>query len=114
MMTTSVCRRISFATPYRHDLLLDIASRFAFLTHPRIHHQDDDSFWGVDQKTSTRFDHNFSITDFVKINLGTKVALRLVSPLSLFPRYLFPFLLVACAFGVCFVFLSCQRADFIV
>lgn len=44
--------------------------------------QDDDSFWGVDQKTSTRFDHNFSITDFLKINLGTQVALRLVSSVA--------------------------------
>lgn len=41
--------------------------------------QDDDSFWGKDQKTSTRFDQNFSITDFLKINLGTKVGLNLVS-----------------------------------
>lgn len=41
--------------------------------------QDDDSRLGADNKTSTRFDHNFSITDFLKINLGTKVALRLVS-----------------------------------
>ena len=41
--------------------------------------QDDDSFLGKDQKTSTRFDHNFSITDFLKINLGTNVALNLVS-----------------------------------
>ncbi|CAM9160347.1 unnamed protein product [Ectocarpus sp. 6 AP-2014] len=40
--------------------------------------KDDDSFWGKDQKTSTRFDHNFSITDFLKINLGTKVALNLI------------------------------------
>lgn len=44
--------------------------------------QDDDSFWGADQKTSTRFDHNFSITDFLKINLGTQVALRLVSSVA--------------------------------
>lgn len=43
--------------------------------------QDDDSKLGADQKTSTRFDHNFSITDFLKINLGTQVALRLVSVL---------------------------------
>lgn len=40
--------------------------------------QDADSHLGVDQKTSTRFDRNFSITDFVKINLGTEVALPLV------------------------------------
>ncbi|CAN0101125.1 unnamed protein product [Pylaiella littoralis] len=40
--------------------------------------EDDDSRLGADNKTSTRFDHNFSITDFLKINLGTKVALRLV------------------------------------
>lgn len=41
--------------------------------------QDDDSFFGADAKTSTRFDRNFSITDFLKINLGTEVALPLVS-----------------------------------
>eukprot|EP00903_Cladosiphon_okamuranus_P006469 g6329.t1 len=41
--------------------------------------KDDDSFLGKDQKTSTRFDHNFSITDWIKINLGTQVALRLVA-----------------------------------
>eukprot|EP00904_Undaria_pinnatifida_P002573 jgi/Undpi1/12316/HiC_scaffold_5.g01992.m1 len=41
--------------------------------------EDADSHLGVDQKTSTRFDRNFSITDFVKINLGTEVALPLVA-----------------------------------
>lgn len=44
-----------------------------------LHDQDDDSWFGVDSKTSTRFDSNFSITDFLKINLGTEVALPLVS-----------------------------------
>lgn len=41
--------------------------------------KDDDSFFGIDQKTSTRFDRNFSISDFLKINLGTEVALPLVA-----------------------------------
>ena len=44
-----------------------------------FYYQDNDSFFGVNNKTSTRFDHNFSITDFIKINLGTEVALPLVS-----------------------------------
>ena len=56
---------------------LTLFSRSEYVTTLRL--QDDDSFFGVDQKTSTRFDRNFSITDFLKINLGTEVALPLVS-----------------------------------
>lgn len=41
--------------------------------------QDNDSFFGVNPKTSTRFDRNFSISDFLKINAGTELALPLVS-----------------------------------
>lgn len=41
--------------------------------------QDDDSFFGVDLKTSTRFDRNVGITEFLKSNLGTEVAYPLVS-----------------------------------
>eukprot|EP00752_Nemacystus_decipiens_P003494 g3227.t1 len=40
--------------------------------------KDNDKFLGYDQKTSTRFDRNFSITDFLKINVGTEVGLPLV------------------------------------
>ncbi|CAM9157892.1 unnamed protein product [Scytosiphon promiscuus] len=59
--------------------------------------KDDDSFWGVDQKTSTRFDHNFSITDFVKINLGTKVALRLIQDFGAKPSLVSLYAKVAAA-----------------
>lgn len=47
--------------------------------HLSILRQDSDKFFGVDPKKSTRFDRNFSITDFLKINVGTKLALPLVS-----------------------------------
>ncbi|CAM9741720.1 unnamed protein product [Ascophyllum nodosum] len=44
--------------------------------------KDNDSCFGADNKTSTRFDHSFSITDFIKINLGTEVALPLVAKIG--------------------------------
>eukprot|EP00752_Nemacystus_decipiens_P008514 g7603.t1 len=59
--------------------------------------KDDDSFWGKDQKTSTRFDHNFSITDFLKINLGTQVALRLVQDFGAKPTLVSLYAKVAAA-----------------
>ncbi|CAM9747545.1 unnamed protein product [Pylaiella littoralis] len=40
--------------------------------------KDNDKLLGYDSKTSTRFDRNFSISDFLKINLGTEVGLPLV------------------------------------
>eukprot|EP00903_Cladosiphon_okamuranus_P014134 g13135.t1 len=40
--------------------------------------KDNDRFLGYDQKTSTRFDRNFSISDFLKINVGTEVGFPLV------------------------------------
>lgn len=50
-----------------------------YLLTMRMAIQDDDSFFGVDLKTSTRFDRNFGITEFLKTNLGTEVAYPLVS-----------------------------------
>lgn len=44
--------------------------------------KDNDKFLGYDSKTSTRFDRNFGISDFLKINLGTEVGLPLVSYFS--------------------------------
>lgn len=46
--------------------------------------KDNDRFLGYDQKTSTRFDRNFSISDFLKINVGTEVGLPLVSEACIF------------------------------
>lgn len=44
--------------------------------------KDNDRLLGYDQKTSTRFDRNFSISDFFKINVGTEVGFPLVSKLD--------------------------------
>lgn len=41
--------------------------------------KDNDRFLGYDRKTSTRFDRNFSISDFLTINVGTEVGFPLVS-----------------------------------
>eukprot|EP00904_Undaria_pinnatifida_P002572 jgi/Undpi1/12315/HiC_scaffold_5.g01991.m1 len=57
----------------------DICSIKTFNRTDKAVGKDDDSFFGINQKTSTRFDRNFSITDFLKINLGTEVALPLVA-----------------------------------
>lgn len=45
--------------------------------------KDNDKFLGYDKKTSTRFDRNFSISDFLRINVGVEVGLPLVSKLKL-------------------------------
>lgn len=44
-----------------------------------MYSQDNDRFLGLDPKTSTRFDRNFSISDFIRINVGTEIGLPLVS-----------------------------------
>ncbi|CAM9282114.1 unnamed protein product, partial [Hapterophycus canaliculatus] len=41
--------------------------------------RDNDRLLGYDQKTSTRFDRNFSISDFLKINVGTELGFPLVA-----------------------------------
>lgn len=41
--------------------------------------QDNDYCCGINSKSSTRFDRNFGISDWVTINLGTRLGLPLVS-----------------------------------
>eukprot|EP00904_Undaria_pinnatifida_P002571 jgi/Undpi1/12314/HiC_scaffold_5.g01990.m1 len=57
----------------------DVCSMKTFNRTDNAISKDDDSFFGVDQETSTRFDRNFSITDFLEINLGSELALPLVA-----------------------------------
>lgn len=62
----------------RWDPYDDICPVKTFQRTNRAVKKDNDKFLGYDQKTSTRFDRNFSISDFLKINLGTEVGLPLV------------------------------------
>ncbi|CAM9913168.1 unnamed protein product [Ectocarpus fasciculatus] len=63
----------------RWDPYNDICAIKTFQRTNRAVKKDNDKFLGYDQKTSTRFDRNFSISDFLKINLGTEVGLPLVA-----------------------------------
>ena len=48
--------------------------------------KDNDRFLGANPKTSTRFDRNFSITDYLRINVGAELGLPLVSASGLYRR----------------------------
>ncbi|CAN0224179.1 unnamed protein product [Ectocarpus sp. 6 AP-2014] len=63
----------------RWDPYDDICAIKTFQRTNRAVKKDNDKFLGYDQKTSTRFDRNFSISDFLKVNLGTEVGLPLVA-----------------------------------
>lgn len=52
-----------------------------WMTICHLHHKDNDGFLGWDPKRSTRFDRDFSIADFLAINVGTEVSQPLVSRL---------------------------------
>lgn len=60
-----------------HQCLCDTSTLVAYCSALHVQ-QDDDSWLGADQKTSTRFDRHFSISDWLKINLGTELGLPLV------------------------------------
>lgn len=62
----------------RWDPYNDICAVKTFQRTNNAVKKDNDKFLGYDQKTSTRFDRNFSISDFLKINVGTEVGLPLV------------------------------------
>lgn len=63
----------------RWDPYNDICAVKTFQRTNNAVKKDNDRFFGYDQKTSTRFDRNFSISDFLKINVGTEIGLPLVS-----------------------------------
>lgn len=45
--------------------------------------KDNDRFLGANPKTSTRFDRNFSIAEYLKVNLGAEKGIPLVSAVKI-------------------------------
>lgn len=80
----NVCVDSSEFEDQRWDPYNDICAVKTFQRTNNAVKKDNDKFLGYDQKTSTRFDRNFSISDFLKINVGTEVGLPLVSSPLLF------------------------------
>lgn len=68
---------------YPPPLTLHVYLEFLPMTicNDHLHYKDNDGFLGWDPKRSTRFDRDFSIADFLAINVGTEVSQPLVSRL---------------------------------
>ncbi len=82
--STAFCFPSTEFEDQKWDPYSDICAVKTFKRTKNAVKKDNDRFLGYDNKTSTRFDRNFSISDFLEINVGSEAGLPLVSCLCCF------------------------------